>query len=180
MQQKVFENPLIKDKVTVLKTSGETNGQYLLVEVELAAGGGNSMHYHTTFDETFIPVEGVLGVDVGKKKLKLQPGEKAIAVKNQYHRFYNPGSTPIRFQVRIAPGINQFIEALAIGYGLARDGQTNKNGIPKKLDHLAVLLKHSDTRLPGLLSWLESFLMWRAVRAERKGVKQALLERYCR
>jgi quercetin dioxygenase-like cupin family protein len=28
-------------------------------------------HYHTSFNETFIPIDGVLGVDVGKKKAEV-------------------------------------------------------------------------------------------------------------
>ena len=66
MQKKVFYNPKVKDRVTVLKTADEINGDHKLVEVELIPGGGTSKNYHTTFHETFIPAEGVLGVEVGK------------------------------------------------------------------------------------------------------------------
>jgi quercetin dioxygenase-like cupin family protein len=129
--KRVFYNPQIKDKVTVLKTAEETNGDYLLVEVELAAGGGTPQHYHKTFNETFMAVDGVLGVDVGKKKLRLQKGETATAPMNEVHRFYNPGQSTIRFQVKIAPAQNRFLEALSIGYGLAGDGKTNNKGVQK-------------------------------------------------
>jgi quercetin dioxygenase-like cupin family protein len=70
--KKVFYNPKVKDKVTVLKTAEETNNEFILVEVELAPGGGTPKHYHTTFNETFIPIQGVLGVEVGRKQLLLQ------------------------------------------------------------------------------------------------------------
>jgi quercetin dioxygenase-like cupin family protein len=90
MQKRVFYNPKVKDKVTVLKTADETNNDHILVEVELATGGGTPKHYHTTFNETFIPVEGVLGVDLGKKEFRLQGEETATAKMNEIHRFYNP------------------------------------------------------------------------------------------
>lgn len=179
MEKRVFENPLIKDKVTVLKSADETNGEYLLVQVELAVGGGNNMHYHTTFDEIFVPVEGVLGIDLEKQKLRLSPGEEATAPLGKLHRFYNPGTSPIIFNVKITPASNRFLEGLSIGYGLAADGKTNKNGIPKSFDHLAVLLDHTDTRLTGFLSLIEPFILRRARRATKRGIKQQLIEQYC-
>ena len=178
MKQRVFENPLIKDKVTVLASSTETNGQYVLVEVELQPGGGNDMHYHTTFTEEFTAVEGVLGIDAGKQKLRLQPGESASAAINQLHRFYNPGDEVIRFHVKIEPAKDSFLQGLSIGYGLASDGLTNKKGIPKSIDHLALLLNLTDTRLPGLLSLINPIVRSRARRAQKKGVEKMLLEKY--
>ena len=177
--KRVFYNPGVKDKVTVLKTADETNNDHILVEVELAAGGGTPKHYHTTYNETFIPIEGVLGVDVGKKKLRLQGKETATANRKEVHRFYNPGTTPIRFQVKIFPAENRFLESLCIGYGLADDGKTNDKGIPKKFDHLAVLMEHADSRFTGFLSLVEPFLLRRARKARARGVMKELLEQYC-
>ena len=177
--KKVFYNPKVKDKVTVLKTSEDTNGDHILVEVELAPGGGTPKHYHTSFNETFIPVEGTLGVDVGKKQLRLQGTDSATAHKKEIHRFYNPGKETIRFQVKIFPAEKRFLESLCIGYGLADDGLTNDKGIPKKFDHLAVLMEHADSRFTGFLSLIEPVLLRRARKARKKGVMEELLNRYC-
>lgn len=178
MKGRVFENPLIKDKVTVLKSSADTNGEYVLVEVELLAGGGNDMHYHTSFSEEFIAVEGVLGIDAGNAKIKLAPGDTTRAEINQLHRFYNPGKEAIRFHVKIEPARDSFLRGLSIAYGLAADGLTNKKGIPKNLDHLAILLDLTDTRLPGLLSLFNPIVKRKARRARRKGIDKMLLEKY--
>lgn len=180
MEKRVFHNPRIKDKVTVLKTADETNGDHLLVEVELAPGGGTPKHYHTSFNETFIPIDGELGIQLGKKQLRLQGPSTATARMNQIHRFYNPGKTTIRFQVKIFPAANRFLESLCIGYGLADDGMTNNKGIPKKFDHLAVLMEHADSRFTGFLGLIEPFLLRRAKRARRRGVLDGLIEQYCR
>lgn len=177
--RRVFYNPKVKDKVTVLKTADETRGEYTLVEVELAPGGGTPKHYHTTFDETFIPIEGTVGIDVGKKKFLLKGTEIATAKRNEIHRFYNPGNTNIRFQVRISPAENRFLESLCIGYGLADDGKTNDKGIPKKIDHLAVLMEHADSRFTGFLALVEPFILRRAKKARKKGVLNDLIRQYC-
>jgi hypothetical protein len=51
--RKVFYNPIYRDKVTVLKSASETGGLYSLGELEVSSGGGNSMHVHSAFEETF-------------------------------------------------------------------------------------------------------------------------------
>jgi quercetin dioxygenase-like cupin family protein len=178
MKKRVFENPLIKDKVTVLKTASESGGKYVLVEVELQPGGGNNMHYHTSFSEEFTAVEGILGVDAGKKKMRLHPGEQAIVPIKQLHRFYNPGKEVIRFYVKVVPPKDNFLKGLSIGYGLAADGLTSKSGIPKSIAHLALILDLTDTRLPGLLSLLNPIIRSSARRARKKGIDKALFERY--
>jgi quercetin dioxygenase-like cupin family protein len=179
MQKRVLYNPKIKDKVTILKTGDETGNDHVLVEVELAPGGGTAKHYHTSFTETFIPIQGVLGIDVGKKTYRLQSSQQAIAKQNEVHRFYNPGKETIRFHVKISPAENRFLESLCIGYGLADDGLTNNKGIPKRLDHLAILLEHSDTRFTGLLRLIEPVVLRHARKARKKGVMKQLIERYC-
>lgn len=179
MQKRVFYNPKIKDKVTVLKTADDTGGDHILVEVELAPGGGTPRHYHTSFNETFIPINGVLGIEVDKKHLKLEGPASVTARMNEIHRFYNPGNSPIRFHVKIFPAANRFLESLCIGYGLADDGLTNNKGIPKKFDHLAVLMEHADSRFTGFLGLIEPFLLRRAKKARRRGVLDGLIEQYC-
>lgn len=179
MEKRVFENPLIKDKVTLVKTSRETKGAYTLIEVELLAGGGNSMHYHSSFAEEFTALEGVVGIDLKKEKLKLLPGQSATAPKGKLHRFYNPGNETIRFLVKLTPGHERFENGLKIAYGLAADNKTNKNGIPKNMSHLALLLTMTDTSLPGFISVIQPFLKWKAKQAVKKGIDRELVKLYC-
>ncbi len=174
-------NPVIQDRVTFLELSAETGGQYTLAEIELAPGGGNELHYHRSYAETFTCVEGVLGLQVGKATHTLQPGESAIAPAGEVHRFFNPSADqPVTFTVRIAPGAPGFERMLQVAYGLAADGRTNGKGVPKDPAHTALIIRWSDTNMPGLLSVLEPVLRWLAVRAERNGTAQALIDRYCR
>jgi mannose-6-phosphate isomerase-like protein (cupin superfamily) len=179
MEKRVFQDPMIKDKVTLIKTGEETDGDYILMEIEMSPGSSKMMHYHTSFTEEFIPVQGILGVQIGKQKLLLRPGRKAVAQVDQSHRFYNPGKNPIRFTVRIAPAYESFTDSLRINYGLAADGRTNKNGIPKKISHLAVLLELSDTRFSGFLSLFQPVLRYWSRRALKKGISRELFQKYC-
>lgn len=178
MEKRVFENPIIQDKVTILASAEETNGAYTLLEVELEAGGGNELHYHTSFTEEFTALEGVLSIGLKKRQLHLKPGEKAVAGINEVHRFYNAGAKPIRFEVKLVPGSLNFEKGVAIGYGLASDGMTNRKGIPKKMDHLAALLDLTNTRLVGFFAIIQPFLLMRARRAQRKGILNVLENKY--
>src|SRR5687767_11944226 len=104
MERRLFENPIIKDTVILLECSLETNGAYTLLEVELEPGGGNDLHYHTSFREEFTAIEGILSIGLKKRQLHLKPGEKTVAGINQIHRFYNSTSKTIRFEVKLVPG----------------------------------------------------------------------------
>jgi quercetin dioxygenase-like cupin family protein len=179
MEKRVYSNPLVKDKITFIKTAKETGGEYTLLEVELAPGGGTPMHAHTSFDEEFIPVEGTLGIRVEKTKYLLHPRESAIAPIGKFHRFYNPGKTPIRFLVRITPSCESFEYALKISYGLAEDGKVNKKGIPKSFAHVSLLTTMADTVLPGFLSIILPLIRWKARMAVKKGIDKELINKYC-
>ncbi|RNI28686.1 cupin domain-containing protein [Rufibacter latericius] len=151
-------NPLIKDKVTFLKTAAETNGAYTLVEVELAPGGGNNLHYHVDYIEVFEVVEGTLGVQCGKENFHLQPGETATVPRKAVHRFYNPSQQErVIFHVTIKPA-RQFEELLRIGYGLATDGKTNQKGVPN-IWYLALMFEKGETYFPSIPFWLQRGLV---------------------
>lgn len=179
MNKRVLENPCFKDKVIILKTGSETGGAYDLLEVELEPGGKNGLHYHTCFKETFTPVEGTLGVIKGKQKIQLQPGSSATVEIGEMHCFFNPGNTTIRFQVKLEPAQNGFLNGLAIAYGLAADGLTNKTGVPKKLAHTAILFDLADTRVPGFLGWITPMLLRKARSKRSRVIRKELIGKYC-
>jgi quercetin dioxygenase-like cupin family protein len=171
-------NPIQKDYVTFLKTADETNGEYTLVEVELAPKGGVGLHYHKTYTEKFDCLEGELSVQLGRTTHHLQPGQSATAEKNVNHRFFNANHTTCKFRVELRPACKGFEQSLQIGYGLARDGQTKKNGFPKDKYALAWLFDISESNLPGWMSIFEFILRKQAKKARAKGVDKQLTEQY--
>lgn len=181
LNARTIENPIIKDKATFLETAAETNGKFTLIQVELAPKGNNDLHYHKTFDETFTAIEGTLGVQIGKKISYLQAGESATVPAGQMHRFFNPSAEDsIVFKVLVAPGNKGFETSLQVAYGLASDGLTNADMIPKNLYHMALILTWSDTNIPGIFSWIEPLMRWMAKRAKKMGIEKELMDRYCK
>lgn len=177
MERRIY-NPIQKDYVTFLKTHADTGGQCTLVEVELADGGGVGLHYHKTYSERFECLDGEVQVQLGKKIQTLQPGESATAEPHIHHLFRNRSGKTTRFLVELRPASKGFEESLQIGYGLARDGATKKNGFPKDKLALAWLFDISESNLPGWRSIFEGVLRKQAQKARKKGLDQELILKY--
>jgi quercetin dioxygenase-like cupin family protein len=62
--ERTIVNPVFKDVCPFLQTSAETNGRLSELEVTLGPGGGNPLHRHTGFTETFTAIEGNLGLSL--------------------------------------------------------------------------------------------------------------------
>jgi len=148
--KRVFVNPIYKDKATVLKTEEDTGGAFTLGELIVYPGGGNFMHTHSAFEETFTAIKGELGVALGDKKHYLSPGQSITVPLHKPHHFFNPTNEPITCQVKFVPGHDDFIKGIAIAYGLAEDGRTDKEGKPKNPAHLALVVDLTDTQPVGL------------------------------
>ena len=176
--RRYFENPAYKDKVTVLKSNQETGGSYSLGKLEVAPGGGNSLHIHKAFAETFTAVKGILGVQLRNRKLYLRPGESVTVPAGTPHHFFNNTSETIVCNVKFEPGHGGFEKGLAIAYGLAAEGKTNAKGVPKNITHLALIMVLTDTRPAGAMGLLMPLFRLLAARAIKKGVEQELLKKY--
>ncbi|GAB3946399.1 hypothetical protein GCM10028805_16860 [Spirosoma harenae] len=171
-------NPILKDEVIFLETSRESNGYQTLVEVTLSAGGGNPLHYHEEFSEEFTCLEGELSIQLGSQIIRLKPGQSATAPAYSKHRFFNQSTESCRFQCRIAPGCPGFEQLLQITYGLAKDGLSNAQGMPKSPYVLGYIMMISGTCMTGWMSMLQPILTWFGRQAVKKGIAADLQRRY--
>ena len=180
MENRRINNPVQKDYVTFLKTSEETNGEATIVEVELAPKGGVGIHYHITYSEKFDCLEGELKVQAGKTIHTLLSGQTVTTFPNVNHRFFNTSDKVCKFRVELNPASRGFEQSLQIGYGLARDGQTNSKGFPKDRLALAWLFEISESNLPGWMSIFEFILRRQAKKTRAMGLDKILIEQYVR
>ena len=174
--QRVIANP--EYTVTFLTTAAESGNRLTDMEIELMPGGGNGLHKHLNFTETFIPIEGALEVQVGRDKLLLEPGEQYTIPIGMPHNFANPGHKPIRFRVVIKPGHEGFEYSLRMLYGLANEGRAEI----KTWDDLlraSVILMISDMRLSGKQALINPFLPLLYRLARRKGYDLEMIRKYC-
>ena len=178
--KRTIVNPVIKDTATFLQTARESNSKVSEIEITLMPGGGNRLHYHKTYSETFVPVDGELGLRLGKNETRiLKPGERFTVKPVQLHCFFNPTGNTIKFNILIEPGHEGFENSLRILYGLAEDGLTDNQSIPRKLTHTALILTMSDMNAPGPLTWMYPFFKWLASGTKAKNEQKRLMALYC-
>jgi quercetin dioxygenase-like cupin family protein len=178
--KRIIINPLYKDTVTFVKTAAESEGKISELEITLLPGGKNPIHYHKNYSETFTAIDGQAGVGLGKKEKKiLKLGESFTVQPNTLHYWFNPTDREIKFKVEIKPGHEGFENSLRILYGMAADGMTDKNGIPKSIQHKAIVACMADMNLPGFFTLIYPILERIAKKAKISGVEQQLIDRYC-
>ena len=175
--ERVIENPVIKDRITFLKTTEETNGEYLLCRLEVVPGGGNVMHYHTTFTERFEVETGQLNVSVDGQEHVLRSGESALVPKFVHHRFYNTSDEPVTALIEIRPA-RHFEKSLRIAYGLASDGKVNAQSLPRNIWHLALLFQLGEGYVAGMPLVVQKALFGGLARVARMLGKDKELEKY--
>jgi len=95
------------------------------------------------------------------------------------HKFYNLVNDRVLFKVILEPGHVGMENFIRIIYSLAKDGLTDKKGVPKKFAYLAVILVMSDTNGSGLLTLLSPVIHFVAKQAKRNGTEKFLLDKYC-
>jgi mannose-6-phosphate isomerase-like protein (cupin superfamily) len=142
-------NPVTGERLTFLKTSRQTDGEYCLIEATVRPNGFvAAKHIHPYQSERFEVVSGTLTMTVGRKKVELGPGESYTVEPGKAHKFENKGDAEVRFTCEVRPALS-FEELIETMYGLAADGKTNKKGMPNPL-RLAVIARHhfDHVRLP--------------------------------
>ena len=116
-------NPVSGETITFIETAAETNGEYTLIEVSVAPGGGVPMaHVHPYQTETFEVLEGELSMKAGRAKVVARAGEIVSVPPREVHKFWNATDSVVRFRCTVAPalGFERFIETM---FALAADGK---------------------------------------------------------
>ena len=149
-------NPVTGERMHFRKTSRETNGE--LVEIELALqpdGFVAAAHVHPYQTERFEILAGTVEFRLGKKRIVAEAGDVVVVEPGTPHKFRNAGTDEARFVTEVRPAL-QFEQLLETMFGLAADGKTNKKGMPNPL-RLAVIAKahFDDVRLPFPPAWMQ-------------------------
>ena len=171
-------NPVLGDVATIVESAAETRGDRTVLEIEVAPGGGTRPHVHSAFAEHFLALEGVVTIETDGKRQVLVPGDGAVAPAGSVHCFRNETPDAITIRVELRPGHMGFEDALAIAYGLARDGRVYPDGTPKELLATALLVDLSDTAMVGAMRAMQRPLRRLANVARRRGVEAELRARY--
>ncbi len=126
----MVENPVTGERVVVRVGTEDSGGELLVNEGFVRPGGAVvGEHVHPTIEETFEVLSGRLSFRIGGRESVAGPGERLRVPAGTAHDWWNAGEEEARVVVEIRPGA-RFEEMGLNLFGLARDGRTNRKGMP--------------------------------------------------
>jgi quercetin dioxygenase-like cupin family protein len=129
-----LENPVTGERITFRKTSADTDGEYVEIDLVLAPDGAvPGTHVHPKQVEIFEVMAGKMKFRLGLKKVKAGPGETVVVPAGAIHNFANDGDEPAHVRVRMEPAL-KMEELFETSVALAKAGRVTKRGMPKPLD----------------------------------------------
>lgn len=141
----VFTNPVSGERVVVL-TDPDAHPERVLVGHLFVRPGGRvaAEHYHPTITERFHVLQGRVGFMIDGSERTLESGERAEVPSGAPHDWWQVGEDQAQVVVEVAPG-DRFVEMVGTMFGLARDGNVDKRGLPHPLQLAVTASEYADT-----------------------------------
>jgi quercetin dioxygenase-like cupin family protein len=151
-----IENPVTGERIVFHKTAADTNGEATVIECFVQPHGFvAAAHVHPSQEEHFEVLRGTAGFRVGGEERIAGPGERVSVPAGTAHKFWNAGDDELHFVCEVRPAL-QFESLVETMFALARDGKTNRKGMPNPLRLAVIANAHFDTvRLPFPPAWLQ-------------------------
>lgn len=169
---RTISNAASGEAVTFLETAEESNGSRVVMQIQVAPGGGPAPHAHWTQTEVFEGVEGIVELIMDKGRITLAPGDRVTVPAGVLHAFRNPAQTAATIRVIASPAGN--IEwGLRAAFYMMREGL-----LPRQPLVAALLLQRSDLYLPPLPQWLYRPMIGMLAKLAEWGGREDVLARY--
>ena len=142
---KVISNPVTGQQIKFIQTAKDTNGQLLEMEsVYAAASKEPPPHYHPYQAEDFTILEGEMTVRMPDGLTVLKRGDSLHVPANTIHSMWNNTSSVAIVNWKVQPALDTeyFFEN---AMGLAQDGKTKADGMPRFLQVVLLASKFSNT-----------------------------------
>lgn len=137
------------ESMVFVETAEETGGERLVVEVEVAPGGGPALHSHAQ-QETFELLSGTVEIRHGESRRLLESGAPVTVPPGDLHCFTNVGDDAATIRVTVVPPMD-FERTMRVLTGLARDGRLGKMGErPPEPALMAAICKVADFYMPPM------------------------------
>jgi quercetin dioxygenase-like cupin family protein len=130
----ILENPVSGERIVFRKTASDTDGELLAFELFLDPDGQvPGAHVHPEQEERFEVVEGTMKFRRGLKTVVARPGDVVVVPPGTVHRFENAGEETAHVLVEVRPAL-RMERLLETTTALAREGRTDRKGLPKPLE----------------------------------------------
>ena len=132
-------NPVTGERFVWRQTASSTDGAYAEVDLFLSPGATvAAAHAHPNQREDFRVERGTILLRIGGKEERLEAGAERTVAPGVPHRWNQVGGDEAQVVVRLTPALRSedFFETFC---ALAREGKTNKKGLPRNPLQLAIL-----------------------------------------
>jgi quercetin dioxygenase-like cupin family protein len=130
----VLANPISGEHFTFVQTAADTDGEVLVVDLELSPNGHvPRAHVHPLQEERFEITQGTMKFRKGFRTITAHVGDTVVVPPKTAHRFENAGDGPARARVEVRPAL-RMKELFETAVALAREGRTTATGTPLPLD----------------------------------------------
>jgi mannose-6-phosphate isomerase-like protein (cupin superfamily) len=151
-------NPVTGERIVFRKTSAETNGKAVVIDCFVAPSGFVAKaHVHPSQTEVFEVLRGTVTFKIDGQELPAGPGTRLRIPPGTKHQFWNAGDEEAYFRCEVRPALT-FEPLLETMFSLARDGKTNKKGMPNPFRLAVIAQAHLGTvHLPYPPVWVQRF-----------------------
>lgn len=143
----VFDNPVTGERAVMLTDPLDHPDGVLVVHHYVKPGGRVSIaHHHPVPRERFHVLSGRIAFKIDGEERLLGPGEEAEVPAGIVHDWWQVGDEEAGVLVEVTPG-ERFTEMVGTFFGLARDGKTDRKGVPHPLQLALSARAFSDTMI---------------------------------
>lgn len=140
----VLEHPVTGERIVWRRVARDTGGE--LLEGDMFARPGAhpaAAHVHPNQEECFHVLAGSVKLRVGGEESVLSAGQRGSVPAGRPHTWWNVGDDEAHILVEFTPAMRteMFFETF---FGLAKDGKTNKKGLPNLLSMATILREYDD------------------------------------
>ena len=126
----VYINPVTGERAVVREKPSPANGDLMVADLHLRPGGRIvGEHVHPAIEERFTVIRGEAGFRLGGRSDIARPGATIVCPAGVPHDWWNAGAGEALVRVEIRPG-SRFRDMIMNLFGLARDGRTDRRGLP--------------------------------------------------
>lgn len=140
----VLENPVTGERVVMLVDPEAHPEKVLVAHLFVSPGGRVAVaHRHPTITERFHVMRGEVGFLIGEEERVLHAGEAAEVPPGTLHDWWQIGEEEAEVVVDVTPG-DRFVEMVGTFFGLARDGKSDRKGVPRPLQLAVTATAYND------------------------------------
>ncbi len=142
-----IDNPVTGERIVVLQSGQETAGELFAFELSLRPHGFvNAEHIHPKQEEVFEVTRGTIRFRINGQEMDAATRRKVVIPAGTRHVLWNPSDEEASMTVWLRPALKTevFFETF---FGLARDGKTNKRGLPSIFQTAILVADYQETKV---------------------------------